>query len=124
MPKIDVLLVDDEEELVSALKERLELRDITTEYVLDGEQALLKVQQKQFDVVVIDVMMPNMNGLEVLQKIKKIRPKTQVILLTGRGKEEDNQLGIKYGAYDYVMKPLNIDKLIEIMYSAVEGQDA
>lgn len=120
MKPMRILLVDDEEELVSALCERLQMRGYEAEYVLSGADAVQRVRENPYDVAVIDVMMPDMNGLETLLNIKKLRPETQVILLTGRSDEEDSKTGLKHGAFDYLIKPVNIAKLIELMLKAVE----
>ena len=119
MPNLRVLLVDDEEELVSALRERLELRNIDAEYALNGAQAISLVKDRKFDVAIIDVMMPEMNGLEVLAKMKQFCPALKVILLTGRGDEKESRESRRIGASDYIIKPVNIDTLIEKMKKAV-----
>jgi DNA-binding response OmpR family regulator len=123
MPELRVLLVDDEEELVGTLAERLSLRGYDVTYLLDGAEAVRRAAQEPFDVLVLDVMMPGMNGLEVLKEIKRTRPEMPVILLTGRGSEQDSQTGLELGAFDYIMKPVKIDRLIEIMLKAVGSND-
>lgn len=123
MPELRVLLVDDEEELVGTLAERLSLRGYEVTYLLDGAEAVRRAAQEPFDVLVLDVMMPGMNGLEVLKEIKRTRPEMPVILLTGRGSEQDSQTGLELGAFDYIMKPVKIDRLIEIMLKAVGSND-
>lgn len=117
--ELRVLLVDDEEELVGTLAERLSLRGYEVTYLLDGAEAVRRAAQEPFDVLVLDVMMPGMNGLEVLKEVKRARPEMPVILLTGRGSEQDSQTGLELGAFDYIMKPVKIDRLIEIMLKAV-----
>jgi DNA-binding response OmpR family regulator len=121
MSALRVLLADDEEELVSTLAERLELRGYEVTYVLNGLDAVQRLQEQVFDVIILDVMMPGKNGLEVLMDAGRMRPGTPVILLTGRGDEKDSETGLKHGAFDYIMKPVNIDRLIDIMNKAVEG---
>ncbi|MFC2173093.1 response regulator [Acidobacteriota bacterium] len=123
MSRLRVLLIDDEEELVSALQERLELRDIEADYLLSGHGVLEKVKAKDYDVVILDIMMPGVNGLEVLKEIKNLRPELQVILLTGRGNIKDSETGLKFGAFDYIVKPVNIDILIEKMREAAGKHD-
>ena len=118
MSDFRVLLVDDEEELVSTVAERLELRGIEAEACTSGTAALQLLEQQEFDVVVVDVKMPGMDGLELLRRIKTIRPKSQVILLTGRGSGKESQRGLAEGAFDYLIKPINIDDLIEKMKQA------
>lgn len=114
-----VLLVDDEEDFAAALAERLRLRGITVDTAYDGETALQKVASYDPQVVVLDVMMPGIGGLAVLQRIKAQRPATEVILLTGKGSTRDGIEGMRLGAYDYLIKPVQIDELIVKMKEAV-----
>lgn len=123
MPELRVLLVDDEEELVGTLAERLALRGYDVTYLLDGAAAVKRAAEEHFDVMVLDVMMPGMSGLEVLKEVKRGEPGLPVILLTGRGSEQDSEAGLELGAFDYIMKPVKIDRLIEIMQKAVKGDD-
>jgi DNA-binding NtrC family response regulator len=118
MSKISVILIDDEEELVTALQERLLLRGIDAEYALNGEMALKRIEEKAFNVAVIDVLMPHISGLEVLMKIKQLRPTIQAILLTGCGNQDESRLGQVYGAFEYIIKPVDINKLVELIKKA------
>lgn len=120
MEKIKVLLVDDEEEFVSTLAERLRLRKITTLVATDGDEALQIINTQRPPIVVLDVMMPGMGGLDVLHQIKRNYPHIQVILLTGRGSTKDGIKGMRLGAFDYLMKPVNIEKLIDKMNEAFQ----
>jgi two-component system OmpR family response regulator len=120
MEKLKVLLVDDEEEFVSTLAERLRLRDIMTLVATDGDQALQIMDTDKPPVVVLDVMMPGIGGLDVLQQIKRRHPQTQVILLTGRGSTKDGIKGMRLGAFEYLMKPVKIEGLIETMNEALQ----
>jgi DNA-binding response OmpR family regulator len=115
----NVLLVDDEREFVTTLSERLSLRGIASRVVFDGEAALLAVSESPPHVVVLDVMLPGMKGLEVLRGIKAGYPNVKVILLTGHGTTKNGIEGMKLGAFDYMIKPLDIDVLIEKMAEAV-----
>jgi len=115
-----VLLVDDEVEFVSALAERLNLRGFEAQIATSGVEALRKVDASPPDVVLLDVLMPGMSGLEVMKQIKKDHPQVQVILLTGRGSWDGIQ-GIREGAYDCLMKPIQIDELMQVMADAVEA---
>jgi DNA-binding response OmpR family regulator len=117
---VRVLLVDDEEEMVSALSERLSLRGIETDWVLSGHDAVIRVRQNSYDVVVLDVKMPGMNGLETMEKIQKIQPKAKIIFITGHGSVADCEAGKNAGASFYLMKPIDIDVLIESMKGALE----
>ena len=114
-----VLLVDDEKEFVVTLAERLGMRGIHTETVFEGEGALKKLETYEPEVMVLDLMMPGMSGLTVLEKVKKLYPKIEVILLTGIGSTSEGLTGMRLGAFDYLMKPLQIDELIQKIASAI-----
>jgi len=113
-----VLFVDDEEELVSAVVERLEIRGVAARGVTTGVDALRLIDSDEFDVVVIDVKMPGLGGLGLIRRIKARRPDLQVVLLSGHGSAEDAAEGMRLGAVDYLMKPVNIDTLVEILRRA------
>jgi len=115
-----VLLVDDEEEFVSTLAERLRLRGMRAETAYNGEAALQMIAATPPDVVVLDVMMPGMNGLAVLQRIKTDNPHLPVILLTGMGTTRDGVEGLRLGALDYLVKPVKIEELIEKLDRALQ----
>ena len=120
MGKLKVLLVDDEEEFVSTLAERLQLREIETIVATDGNEALRVIDTDKPPVVVLDVMMPGIGGLDVLQQIKRTYPQIKVILLTGRGSTNDGIKGMRLGAFDYLMKPVKIEDLIQKMNEAFQ----
>jgi len=115
----NVLLVDDEEEFVTTLAERLRLRGIPVRVTTDGEEALRMMEAEPFQVVVLDVLMPGLGGLEVLKRIKADYSDVKVILLTGQGSTWDGIQGMRMGVFDYLMKPLNIDDLIDKIREAV-----
>jgi len=121
MLQLKVLLVDDEQEFVSTLAERLELRGMHVEIATDGEMALGLVESDPPQVVVLDVMMPGLSGMEVLERIKAVNSNIQVILLTGHGGTKDGIKGMQLGAFDYLIKPVDIDELIEKLYEAVKS---
>ncbi len=110
--KTRILLVDDEEEFVQALSERLKIRDYDVTTSLTGEDAIEKVKHYNFDVVILDVLMPRMDGIEALKKIKRIKPLTEVIMLTGNATVETAIEGMKLGANDYLMKPCETEDLV------------
>ncbi|UCG20245.1 MAG: response regulator [Deltaproteobacteria bacterium] len=120
MAEYRVLLVDDEEEFVSALSERLMLRGIEVDSALNGEEALASLKEKEFEVVILDVMMPGLGGLEVLRQIKSTYPNTQVILLTGHGSTREGIEGMRLGAFDYLIKPVDIEEMLEKMKEAAK----
>lgn len=113
-----VLIVDDEEELVSALEERLNLRGFQAAGVTTGTAALQYLADSPCDVVLLDVKMPGLGGLEVIRQIKQAHPKLEVILLTGHGSAQDADAGMELGAFDYVMKPVKIDVLVRLLLEA------
>jgi DNA-binding response OmpR family regulator len=110
--KTRVLLVDDEEQFVQALSERLTLRgyDVTTS--LSGEDALEKLKQYNYEVVILDIAMPGLNGIATLREIKKFKPLTEVIMLTGHATVETAIEGMKIGAADYLVKPCDTEELM------------
>lgn len=114
-----ILLVDDEVEFVTTLAERLALRGIAARTAHDGETALRMLSEDRPQVMVLDVMMPGMKGLDVLSRVKETAPEVQVILLTGQGRTRDGIEGMKLGAFFYMMKPLDLDELIAKMGEAI-----
>lgn len=109
---LKVLLVDDEEAFVDTLANRLKLRDMNVETVYNGEQALSAVENKEPDVMILDLKMPGIHGMEVLRKIRKAYPKIQVIILTGHGTEKDEEEAKRLGGFDFLKKPTDIETLI------------
>jgi DNA-binding NtrC family response regulator len=117
-----VLVVDDEEELVEALVERLNMRGIEAQGVTTGAEALKLVAEDGFDVVLVDVKMPPPGGLDVLRQIKESWPHMAVVVLTGHGSVQDAELGTQLGAFAYLMKPFDIDELTAILLRASENE--
>ena len=118
MPKLRVLVVDDEEELVHALVERLQIRGMDAHGVVTGKEALERIRSESFNVVLLDVKMPGLGGLKVIQEIKSQRPCVQVIMLTGHSSAQDAQRGLDLGAFEYLQKPVNIDDLCRVLQAA------
>ena len=121
MDEYRVLIVDDEEELVTTIAERLQIRGIQAQTATDGETALQMIEADPPQVVVLDVMMPGMGGIEVLQRMKAQNLKIPVILLTGYGSTEQGMEGMKLGAFDYLMKPCDLNILISKIQEAVQN---
>ncbi len=121
MKDFKVLLIDDEAELVYTLAERLVIRGIEAAAVTEGEAALEILKQKQFDVVLLDVKMPGISGIDLMKEIKKVQPAVKIILLTGRGSQEESTEGLREGAFDYLLKPVQINVLIDKMQKAVDA---
>ncbi|WP_018125033.1 response regulator [Desulfovibrio oxyclinae] len=117
-----VLLVDDEREFVQTLSERLLLRDMGSAVAYDGESALDIVSNDDPEVIVLDLKMPGIDGIEVLRRIKENRPEVQVIILTGHGSEEDRDVCMKLGAFAYLHKPVDIETLSETIKKANEAR--
>ena len=118
MKDMKLLLVDDEEEFVKALAERLKMRDLRSDTVLDGEEALSFVEDQEPDVMVLDLKMPGIDGMEVLRQVRKAYPNIQVIILTGHGTEKHEEEAKRLGAFDYLEKPVNLDVLVKKMKAA------
>ena len=116
MPKF--LLVDDEKEFVLTLSERLESRNLGSAIAYDGEEAMAIMEVDAPDVMVLDLKMPGIDGLEVLRRVKRERPATEVIILTGHGSEQERRRAMELGAFAYLEKPANIDVLAEAMKQA------
>lgn len=115
-----VLLVDDEREFVQTLSERLVMRDMGPAVVYDGESALNLINEDEPDVMILDLKMPDIDGLEVLRKVKQTRPEIEVIILTGHGNEADRKRCMELGAFAYLQKPLDINVLSETIQKANE----
>jgi DNA-binding NtrC family response regulator len=109
--KARLLIVDDEEQFVEALSERLSMRDYDVTTSLTGEDAIEKITNYNFDVVILDVRLPGIDGTEVLQEMKILKPLTEVIMLTGHGTVEMAIEGMKLGAFDFLMKPCETEDL-------------
>jgi len=123
MSKMRVLLVDDEEELVSTLAERLSLRGIEAEWVTSAEEALQRVKDEHYDLAVLDVRIPRISGLKLKTKLEEIAPGMRFIFLTGHGSEDDFLAGTaEAGAEYYLVKPVNIDALIQKMKEVIEKE--
>jgi DNA-binding NtrC family response regulator len=109
---ISVLLVDDEETFVQTLAKRLTLRRFDVHTATRAEKAFATLAGRQIDVVVLDVRMPDLDGIEATRKIKANYPLVEVVLLTGHASVEASLEGMKLGAFDYLLKPVNIDELV------------
>jgi DNA-binding NtrC family response regulator len=109
--KARLLIVDDEEQFVEALSERLSMRDYDVTSSLTGEDAIEKIKNYNFDVVILDVRLPGIDGTDVLREIKSLKPLTEVIMLTGHGTVEMAIEGMKLGAFDFLIKPCETEDL-------------
>lgn len=120
MEKFRVLIVDDEGEFVETIVKRLRDRGLEAEGVLNGPEALALLDEREFDVCVLDYRMPGMDGIETLRHMKKKKPRMEVIMLTGHGSVESGIQGLQLGAYNYVMKPAPLKDLLYQMEQAYE----
>ena len=112
MDEMSVLLVDDEKDFLEVLTKRLRKRKLKLVAADSGEEAIRTIQSTQVDVVVLDMRMPQMDGLQTLREIKRINPVVEVIMLTGHANVETAVKGMELGAFDYLMKPVDIDELL------------
>jgi DNA-binding NtrC family response regulator len=120
MQNLRVLVVDDEIDFLEAFVDRLKMRDIDVIGVESGEKAIELLDKQNFDVAILDVKMPGMDGIETLREMKRKTPLMEVIMLTGHASVESGVEGMKLGAYDYIIKPADIDELMEKMRKAHE----
>lgn len=102
-----VLVVDDEKLIVKGLRFSLEQDDMEVDCAYDGEEALVKAQNNKYDIILLDIMLPKLTGLEVCQQIREFSD-VPIIMLTAKGEDMDKILGLEYGADDYITKPFNI----------------
>ena len=113
MSKMNLLLVDDEERFLSTTKILLEKRGVDTVTATNGLDALKILEEKRIDVIILDVKMPGLDGVEVLRRVKGKFPLVEVVMLTGHASVESAVEGLKLGAFDYVMKPCDIPDLLK-----------
>ena len=125
MELFSILIVDDEEDFVETMVDRLKKRTIDAVGALSGEKALELLGQREFDVVILDIKMPGgMDGLETLKEIKRIQPLSEVILLTGHASVESSIEGMRLGAFDYGLKPIKLEELFPKVAQAFEKKDS
>ena len=118
--KPKLLIIDDEPDFLETIVKRLLKRQIDATGVDSGKEALRVLQEQSFDVVILDVRMPGMDGIETLKEIKKRSPLTEVIMLTGHGSIKSGIKGMELGAFDYVIKPADFEELFEKVNQAAE----
>jgi DNA-binding response OmpR family regulator len=122
--RIKVLLIDDEAPYLNALSKRLKRRNFHTILAFNGTQGIQAVRYHDFDVAVLDLKMDDMDGIEVLKILKKLAPQIEVIMLTGHGSEQAAREGIELGAFDYLIKPCELEELIEKIELAASKKDS
>jgi DNA-binding NtrC family response regulator len=118
LPTIKVLLVDDEQGFLNVLSNRLSRRYIDATKAFSGAAAIQILRKNDFDVVVLDLKMEDMDGIEVLKVIKKMVPELPVIILTGHGSYTAAKEGVQFGAFDYLTKPCELVELMDKIQEA------
>ena len=126
MAKNDILLVDDEQDIVKVLRKRLELKGYNVDTAADGEEALARVEQKRPQLIVLDVMLPKLNGYEVCAKLKQSEAYQDIpiIMFTAKGQAQDHLAGLMFGANAYVSKSCQFEDLHEQIQSLLEQSSA
>ena len=124
MTQFKVLLVDDEEEFVKTLGERLEMRGMAPDTAFTGEAALQRISEEQPDIMILDIKMPGIDGMEVLRRVRKAYPRIQVIMLTAHGTEKDQEEAERLGAFAYLRKPVDLELLTKTMKAASKRLEA
>ncbi len=117
---ISVLLVDDEEELVSNLRKRMLRRGFSVVGTLSGSEAVSAAEHRRFDVAVVDLKMPGMDGLEVLEKLQELQPTLRAIILTGHGTVEAAHKSGLLNAVNFLTKPADFDELVDLIQKAYD----
>ena len=117
---IRLLLVDDEEDLVTFLSHRLRKRGVEVTTALSGREALAAVDRQIFDVAVLDLKMPDLDGITVMERLKAIQPFTEVLMLTGHGSHDSAWEAGRLQAFRYLLKPYKIEELLEQIQEAYE----
>ena len=120
--RIKLLLVDDEEGYVKVLSNRMGKRNIDVTKALSGTEGIQALRKEDFDVAVVDLKMEDMDGIEVLKVFKKMVPAMPVIMLTGHGSEKAAKDGIESGAFDYLIKPCDLEELVGKIREAVRAR--
>jgi DNA-binding NtrC family response regulator len=118
--RINILIVDDEEIFLNSMKTRLETRDFKVVAVDRGEKAIEEAKKQSFDVALVDLKMPGINGEETLKELKKVDKWLEVVILTGHGSIESAVECTKHGAYEYLQKPCKLEELLEALKNAYQ----
>ncbi len=115
-----ILIVDDEDKVRKYLSRLLGKRGFAVLSAEDGPSALALLQEEDPDLIILDVLMPGASGLEILPEIKRLRPHVEVLMLTGNASVDDGVEGIRRGAFDYLLKPVDMNMLLERLHAALE----
>ncbi len=120
MENVRILIVDDENDFREAIIKRLRARKFDADGADSGPKALEMLDARDFDVIILDVKMPGMDGIEALRQIKLRKPEVEVIMLTGHASVESGIQGMQLGAFDYVMKPVALEDLLDKIRQAYD----
>lgn len=121
MDMFRIMVVDDEVDFLETVVNRLKKRQLNATGVTSGEEAVALLKEELFDVIILDIKMPGgMDGIETLREVKRIQPLIEVILLTGHASVETSIEGMKLGAFDYCLKPIKFEELLQKMAAAFE----
>lgn len=120
---VKVLFVDDEEDFVRTLAERMEMREMGGGVAFSGQEALDLLEEERPDVMVLDLRMPGLDGLEVLRRVKKSYPDLEVIILTGHGSDQDEAEARRLGAFEYLRKPVELEVLMDTVRRAARRSE-
>ncbi|SDL57933.1 Response regulator receiver domain-containing protein [Maridesulfovibrio ferrireducens] len=123
MSRIRVLVVDDEPDFLKLIGRRLAKRNVDVDVANNGQEALNFLSKTSVNVVILDVRMPGLSGIETLKEIRRRYHDVEVIMLTGHGSVQSGIEGISHGAYDYILKPFLIDDLLERIRAANEHSE-
>jgi len=118
-----ILVIDDEKPIRNTLKEILEYEDHQVEIASDGFEGLEKAKENTYDIILCDIKMPNMDGIEVLEKLEELSPDVPVVMISGHGSVETAVEALKKGAYDFIEKPLELNRLLVTIRNALEKKD-
>lgn len=112
MSKYNILIVEDEPAMLSGLKDNLEFEGYQVDTAIEGDSGLNKILNNHYNLVLLDVMLPNLSGFDICKKVRQEGIKTPIILLTAKGEEMDKVLGLEFGADDYITKPFGLRELL------------
>lgn len=122
MNKVKLLIVDDEIDFLDTISARMELRGFEVSKAPDGNSALLEIARQKFDVVILDLKMPGIDGRKVLAEIKKNNSDTEVIIFSAHGAEEVEEQTMEAGAFCFITKPVEIEKLVSVINLALDSR--
>ena len=123
MGDLRLLFVDDEVDFLEPMKARLERRGIACATAASGAEAVALLEGSVFDCAVVDVRMPGMDGLELLRRVRRLSPDLPVVLLTGHASVELGVRGMELGAFEYLLKPVELDELLDTVRRAAAGRE-